>query len=146
MRQIRFKVKHLLSVCAILLVFFALGYLLLPSLLFSQGEKYRAQGEPLTAKIYYDRLNDYFPQHGKTAAALEQAAIIASEGNLLMVTPRSIGGTGGHPDAIISQEAVDYYTLLVERFPDTWHGKSKSLPIACKTASVENPAMAFLLC
>ncbi|HHX74980.1 MAG TPA: tetratricopeptide repeat protein, partial [Firmicutes bacterium] len=122
MRRFRFKVKHLLGFTAAFTVLLTFCYLCAPYLLFSLGERYRAQGEPQKAKVYFDRMIRYFPAHGKTASALEQAALLTGS-NFLLVTPRAIGSTMGRPGESLSQEAVEYYTLLVEQFPGTWPAK-----------------------
>ncbi|NLM46615.1 MAG: tetratricopeptide repeat protein [Firmicutes bacterium] len=123
MRRFRFKVKHLLGFAVAFAMISAAGYCFAPYVLFSLGENYRAQGETLKAKVYYERIIRYFPAHGKTAFALEQAALLAAKSNLLLVTPRAIGSAEGRLGESLPQEAAEYYTRLVEEFPGTQPAK-----------------------
>ncbi|MEW6622880.1 MAG: hypothetical protein AB1420_07110 [Bacillota bacterium] len=119
---IRLKVKHLFHGAALALVILFLLYILLPSLVMNIAEGYYHSGDHLAAKVYYDRIDHYFPKHRKTPLALERAAQISASENLLMVSPMGIGGAynvGGN----LSMEAQKYYKKLAERFPDTFQGQ-----------------------
>ncbi len=120
--HIRFKVKHVLGVIAMALGIVILSYVFLPSVMLSIAEGYYKEGEQAGAKMYYDRMNQYFPNHWKTPEALERAAQIAASDNLLMISPMGIG-SAPRSSGNITKEALEYYKILAERFPDTWQGE-----------------------
>ncbi|OEF95682.1 tetratricopeptide repeat protein [Desulfuribacillus alkaliarsenatis] len=122
-QYIRFKVKHVITTIGALLAIIMLGYIFLPSALMAIGDNYRAKGETETAKVYYDRISQYFPRSGKTAEALEKAADITMNNNLLMITPKSVGGFHSRMNRVVSEEAKTYYLELAERFPNTFQGQ-----------------------
>ncbi len=119
---IRFKVKHILVVLVAVIGIAGLSYIFMPSLIYSLGENYYRGGEAATAKVYFDRVEHYFPNHPKTAEALERAAEITSQDNFLMVSPMGIG-SWGRRGGLISKEALKYYETLIDRFPQTWQGQ-----------------------
>ncbi|KUO50144.1 MAG: hypothetical protein APF76_06705 [Desulfitibacter sp. BRH_c19] len=120
--HIRFKVKHLLGVIAAAIGIVALSYVFMPSAMMFIAEGYYREGEQAEAKIYYDRMNQYFPKHWKTPEALERAAQIAESDNLLMVSPMGIG-SAPRSSGNVSKEALKYYEILADNFPDTWQGE-----------------------
>ncbi|SDK13786.1 carboxypeptidase-like regulatory domain-containing protein [Natronincola ferrireducens] len=119
---LRVKVKDLLKAISVFLSVLLLAYIFLPTIMLSIGERYDRNGNPLTAKIYYERLDRFFPKASETATALERMAEITANHNLLMISSAGVG-SAPHMVAHLSQESKVYYEKLVKRFPDTWQGK-----------------------
>lgn len=121
-KTIRIKVKNILKGIGIFFAILLMIYTFLPSAMLSIANRYQSQGHPLIAKAYYDRMDSFFPNRSETAEALDRAASIADDTNLLMISSTGVGGAsyiGGY----ITKEAEAYYKKLVDRFPDTWQGK-----------------------
>jgi tetratricopeptide (TPR) repeat protein len=118
-RFIRFKVKDLLKIIALTTSVIFISYWFLPSVLLSIA---RGHNDPLVAKVYYDRIIDYFPGHWNTPEALERAAQMSAYENLIMISPTGIGGAhniGGS----LSKVSLEYYKKLAEKFPNTPEGE-----------------------
>ncbi|ABR48306.1 hypothetical protein Amet_2147 [Alkaliphilus metalliredigens QYMF] len=120
---IRIKVKHVLAGIGISLALLLLTYTFIPSIILYMGERYNQNGEPMAAKIYYDRLDRFFPNRAETATALERLAEISDTNSLLMISSAGTGSVQGMT-VELSKESQEYYEKLVERFPQTWQGRS----------------------
>ncbi|SET76424.1 hypothetical protein SAMN05660297_03426 [Natronincola peptidivorans] len=127
-KTIRIQIKDLFKGIGVFLAILLLVYTFLPSAMLAIGNRYQRQGDSLTAKVYYDRLDRFFPNRAETAQALESAARIAGNHNLLMISSTGVGG-GSHIGGYLSKEAEAYYQKLVDRFPDTWQGKRAKIEL-----------------
>ncbi|MGF7185205.1 tetratricopeptide (TPR) repeat protein [Desulfitispora alkaliphila] len=123
-RQIRFKVKHILGLAGAMMAIVILVYAFLPATLLSIAEGYYSSGEREVAKVYYERIDNYFPNRKENANALEQLAQLATydRDDMLVISPMGIGGGHG-VKGNLPEEARAYYTKLVERFPATFQGR-----------------------
>ncbi|MCC5911149.1 MAG: hypothetical protein JJT76_12000 [Clostridiaceae bacterium] len=117
------KPKHPFNKVAVFLSILLMVYIFLPSAMLFIGQRYENKGNEVAAKVYYDRMDRFFPNRSATAQALERASDIISSNNLLVVSTNGVGSGFFLNDMIITKEAQPYYERLVERFPDTWQGR-----------------------
>ncbi|MDR5659268.1 carboxypeptidase-like regulatory domain-containing protein [Serpentinicella sp. ANB-PHB4] len=130
-KKIRIKVKHLLGFVGISLACLLLTYVFLPFAMFAIAERHEYKGNTIAATVYYDRMNQYFPNHGKTAQALERAAQLTTTKNLLIISSVGYGpGNALLSQGLISEKSVPYYEALAERFPNTFEGNRAMTQLA----------------
>lgn len=129
MRVISVKGKHIMISGVVFILTVIILYLSAPEIMMHHALRLNNKGMQEEARVIYDRVVKYFPHSSQAASALYHSAGYDTpsyyngleERDLVYVFPTFTSSHGTRGIKKIPQRAVDKYTMLIDKYPQsTW--------------------------
>lgn len=114
-KVVRLKIKHIVLISSITFFLAMIIYSLIPSIMLKIGDRFNYNGDLLTAKSYYDKIDKHFPTSAVAENALEKAGYISATNNKIIISSLGFGSTH-HSSAYLLPDTRVYYEEMTNRF------------------------------